>query len=208
MHKPSTNTRFAILASGRGSNAQALMKAFERGFFPAELALVLSNKPKAGVLQIAQEYGYPAICLPHENISRQDHEEQILTHLKQAHVDHILLAGYMRILSPNFLLRFKSQSNGHILNIHPSLLPDFPGLHAVERQHASARPIAGATVHFVTDQVDSGPVILQGSIELRGDENVEELKHRIRKEVEHVIYPRALRLFLDRIANPTHQEVR
>lgn len=205
MHKP--KPKLAIFASGRGSNAKALMNAIERGFLPAQLTLVLSNKPNAPVIELAREQGYPTRCIPSDTISREEHEDLILEAVRQAEVNHILLAGYMRILTPNFLKQFQKQGGGHILNIHPSLLPDFPGLHAIERQHASKRPIAGATVHHVTNQVDAGPIVLQGSLEVRGDESIDELGQRIREEVEHSLYPRAVRLFLDRLANPQHQEV-
>ena len=188
------------------------MHAFERDFLPAELALVFSNKSQAKVLGIAQKHSYPTACIPNEGLSREEHELQVLEALRQAEVDHIVLAGYMRILTPNFLKAFNAQGGGAIINIHPSLLPDFPGIHAIERQHQAKVAIAGATVHHVIDRVDSGPIILQGSLEVRGDEDVEELGRRIREEVEHLLYPRALRLFLDRLQakstrSPHHQEV-
>jgi len=204
MHKP--KPRLAIFASGRGSNAEALMHAFERDFLPADLALVLSNKPQAPVLDIAEKHGYPIACVSNEGLSREAHEVQVLETLRQAEVEHIVLAGYMRILTPAFLEAFKAQGGGAIINIHPSLLPDFPGMHAIERQHEAKVAIAGATVHHVIDQVDAGPTILQGSLEVRGDEDAEELGRRIREEVEHDLYPRALRLFLDRLDTPITQD--
>ncbi len=190
--------KIAIFASGRGSNAEALMHAFERDLLPAQLALVFSNKPQAAVLELATKHGYPCACIPNEGHSRQAHEGLVLETLKQAEIDHVVLAGYMRILTPEFLNGFKSQGGDAIINIHPSLLPDFPGLHSIERQHEAGVVVAGATVHHVIDQVDAGPIILQGSLEVRGDESIEELGRRIREEVEHFLYPRALRLFLDR----------
>ena len=210
MHKP--KPRLAIFASGRGSNAEALMHAFERGFLPAELALVVSNKSQAPVLEIAQKHGYPIACIPNEGLPREKHELQVLEAIRQAEINHIVLAGYMRILTPHFLEAFNTQGGGAVINIHPSLLPDFPGMHAIERQHQANVAIAGATVHHVIDQVDAGPIILQGSLEVRGDEDAEELARRIREEVEHLLYPRALRLFLDRLQakspqSPQHQEV-
>ena len=188
--------RFAILASGRGSNAVALMKAFKGDFIPASLAVVIANVEKAPVLEKATERGFACAALPSKNLAREEHEKQLLQALTDYQIDHVLLAGYMRILSPYFLQRFP----GKILNIHPSLLPDFPGLQAAERQWKAGRKVAGATVHFVDSGVDTGPVLLQGSLVVRGDEGEQGLAERLLLEVEHVIYPRAVRLFLDRLA--------
>lgn len=186
---------FAILASGRGSNAVALMQAFISGFIPADLRVVLSNKPDAAVLARAREHGFPCACIPSTKRPREEHEADLLAALGQHNVQHLLLAGYMRILTPYFLERFK----GSVLNIHPALLPDFPGLHAAERQWQAGRKVAGATVHLVDAGVDTGPTLLQGSLEVRGNEGPDGLAERLLNEVEHVIYPRAVRLFLDRM---------
>ena len=187
--------RFAILASGRGSNAEALIEAFASGFLPAALALVLSNKPDAPVLEKARRRGVPTAVVPSKGLPREAHEERVLAELERARVDHVLLAGYMRILSPHFLARFR----GSVLNIHPSLLPDFPGLRGAERQWEAGRKVAGATVHRVDAGTDTGPILLQGSLVVRGDEGPDGLAARILTEVEHVIYPRAVRLFLERL---------
>ncbi len=190
-----TRPRFAVFASGRGSNALNLMTAFERGFLPAELTLVVANVEGAPVITAARERGYEVVVIPHRGLAREAHEALVLKELARAHIDHLLLAGYMRVLSSSFL----SQFQGSVLNIHPALLPDFPGLHAAERQWHAGRKVAGATVHFVDGGVDTGQVLLQGSLEVRGDEGPEGLAARILTEVEHVIYPRAVRLFLDRL---------
>ena len=190
--------RFAILASGRGSNAVALMDAFAGGFLDADLAVVISNKPTAAVLERARERGVTAVSIPSKGLEREEHERLVLARLAEHRVDHILLAGYMRILTPAFLGSF----GGRVINIHPALLPDFPGLHAAERQWRAGRKVAGATVHFVDEGVDTGQPILMGSIEVRGDEGEDGLAARILHEVEHHIYPRAVRLFLDRLAHP------
>lgn len=189
------NVRFAILASGRGSNAIALMEAFHNGLVPAQLALVVSNKDDALVLERATSRGHVAICIPNTGKTREAHEQEVLDVLLEHRVDHVLLAGYMRILSPYFLSRF----HGKVLNIHPSLLPEFPGLHGASSQWKARRKVVGATVHYVDEGVDSGPVLLQGSLVARGDEQADELADRLLLEVEHVIYPRAVRLFLDRL---------
>lgn len=191
--------RFAIMASGRGSNAACLMDAFESGYLPAELALVLANKEGAAVLEKARGRGYSTALVVSKGKKRQDHEQQVLATLAEHGVEHILLAGYMRVLTPTFLDHFA----GQILNIHPALLPDFPGLRGAERQWEAGRKVAGATVHFVDAGVDTGQIILQGSIDVRGDEGPEGLATRILNEVEHVIYPRAVRLFLHRL-QPLH----
>lgn len=190
--------RFAIIASGRGSNADALMRTFARGAFPADLVAVVTNVEGAGVLERAREHGVPGRVLVSKGMTREAHEEALLGLLAELGVQHLLLAGYLRILSPYFLSRF----SGRILNIHPSLLPEFPGLQGAERQWKAGRSVVGATVHFVDSGVDTGPVILQGSIDVRGDEGPDGLAQRILTEVEHVIYPRAVRLFVERLRQP------
>lgn len=187
--------RFAIIASGRGSNAGVLMQAFADRFIPAELVLVLSNKPGAPVLDKAATVGVPTAMIPSQGKTREEHETLLLAALHEHRVDHVLLAGYMRILTSHFLDGF----GGKVINIHPALLPDFPGLHAAERQWEAGAKVAGATVHFVDEGVDTGPTLLQGSLVVRGDEGPDGLATRILEEVEHVIYPRAVRLFVDRI---------
>lgn len=197
--RPDGRARFAIFGSGRGSNAAALMAQFRKGSLDADLALVLSNVVDAPILNKARAHGYPAVLVENQGRSREDHEALCLACLREHHIDHLLLAGYMRILSPRFIERFKEQCGGVILNIHPSLLPDFPGLSAVAAQWQSGARVAGATVHFVDAGVDTGPCLLSGSIDVRGDEGAEGLAARILEEVEHVIYPRAVRLLLDRL---------
>lgn len=194
--------RFAILGSGRGSNAAALMAAFTRREIPAVLAVVIGNVSGAPLFDKARAAGYPTELIESAGRERHEHEGQLLACLGAHHIDHLLLAGYGRVLSPWFLSRFA----GLILNIHPSLLPDFPGLGAAARQWQAGVRIAGATVHLVDAGVDTGPPLLSGSIEVRGDEGPEGLAQRILNEVEHVIYPRAVRLLCDRLSRgaPLH----
>lgn len=187
--------RFAILASGRGSNAEALMAAFASGFLPARLAVVLSDRAGAEVLVRAERRGVPTELIAAAGRARAEHEAELLAGLLRHRVEHLLLAGYTRLLSAAFLARF----GGAILNIHPSLLPDFPGLGAVARQWAAGVKVAGATVHYVDAGIDTGPILLSGSIEVRGDEDEAGLGQRILTEVEHVIYPRAVWLLCDRL---------
>lgn len=187
--------RFAVLASGRGSNAQALMGAFAEGFIPGQLVGVVSNRARAGVLDLAQSAKIPTEVVPSQGVTRLEHEKNLLQTLGRMQVDILLLAGFMRILSGDFLRAFA----GPVLNIHPSLLPDFPGLYAAQRQWEAGRAVAGATVHRVDEGVDSGPILLQGSLRVRGDEGADGLADRILKEIEHQIYPQAVRLFVDRL---------
>lgn len=196
--------RFAILGSGRGSNAAVLMDCFLRGDFAAELAVVLCNVANAPILNEARRRGISAIVVEERGGSRADQEQRLADALSSYEVEHLLLAGYMRLLSPSFVERFA----GVILNIHPSLLPDFPGMTAVADQWHAGVKVTGATVHIVDAGVDAGPVLLTGSLVVSGDEGVEGLAKRILTEVEHVIYPRAVQLLLHRLARkkPLHQE--
>lgn len=188
--------RCAILASGRGSNARALLDAVAAGQLPCSIVGVVANVVDAPVLELARSRGIRAETVPHKGLAREAHEEHVRAVLTSMGAQHLLLAGYMRVVSADFIQRWP----GYLLNIHPSLLPEFPGLHAAERQWEARVPIAGATVHFVDAGVDSGPVLLQGSLVARGDEGADGLAARLLTEVEHVIYPRAVRLFLDRLA--------
>ena len=158
--------RFAIFASGRGSNAAALFSAFESGLITGEVVTLIGDQPGAGVLSLAQERGYAGRCIPREHgQSRQDHERALIDSLfgePVGGVDYILLAGYMRILTEYFLTEFSRRGGVEIFNIHPALLPDFPGLRAIERQVEAGARIIGATVHLVRPEVDAGPVILLG----------------------------------------------
>jgi phosphoribosylglycinamide formyltransferase-1 len=187
--------RFAILASGRGSNAEALMAAFASGFLPAELAVVVADRPGAAVLDKAIARHYPTELVQSPGRARAEHEADLLACLQRYQVDHLLLAGYLRLLSAQFLTQFP----GVILNIHPALLPDFPGLFAAERQWRAGVKVAGATVHYVDAGVDTGPILLCGSIDVRGDEGETGLAERILTEVEHVIYRRAVWLLCERL---------
>lgn len=199
---PGERLRFAILGSGRGSNAAVLMSAFQSSYLAtdAELAVVVSNVKDAGILQHARAHSYASLLIESRGITRSEHEQRLLHSLQHHAVQHLLLAGYQRILSPDFIRRF----GGIILNIHPSLLPDFPGLSAVAAQWRARVRVAGATVHVVDEGVDTGPVLLSGAINVRGDEGEEGLAARILTEVEHVIYPQAVRLLLDRLRRGAH----
>ena len=187
------SARVAILLSGRGSNFVALHGAMERGEIPAEVALVVSNVAEAAGLEKARSLRLPTVCFPHRlEPTRETHEAKILAALEHAEVEWICLAGYMRMLSRSFVERYPHR----ILNIHPSLLPAFPGLGAQEQAVDWGVKVSGCTVHFVDDELDHGPIVLQRMVPVHDDDNPISLSARILAE-EHKIYPEALRRLLE-----------
>lgn len=189
MNRPAA--RLGILLSGRGSNFLALHAAVERGDVPAEIALVASNLEDAPGLVRARELGLTVLALPHAGLSRKAHEERVDAALREAGVEWVCLAGYMRLLSPELVARWPLR----ILNIHPSLLPAFPGLDAQEQALAHGVRIAGCTVHFVDEGLDSGPIVVQRAVPLLDGDTPGSLAARI-LEQEHQAYPEALRRLL------------
>ena len=182
--------RLAVLASGRGSNLQALLEAGEEGQMNASVAVVISDKEKAQALERARKHGIPAFWInPKDFSSKEDFEAAVLKVVKAYEADYILLAGFMRILSPFFI----RQAGIPILNIHPSLLPAFPGLNAQKQALDYGVRYSGCTVHFVDEGVDSGPIILQAVVPVFPEDSEETLAMRILKE-EHRLYPLAVRL--------------
>lgn len=185
-------TRVGILISGRGSNFLALHGAMERHEVPAEVGLVVSNIPDAVGLEKARALRLPAVAIPHrDEPSRVAHEAKVLEALKRADVEWICLAGYMRMLSGSFVGQFKQR----ILNIHPSLLPAFPGLEAQHQAWEYGVKVAGCTVHLVDEELDAGPIVAQRSVPVHEDDSAESLAARILVE-EHKLYPEALRRLL------------
>jgi phosphoribosylglycinamide formyltransferase-1 len=184
-------TRIGVLLSGRGSNFLALHAAIERGEIPARIVLVLSNIAEAPGLAKARELGIPAEAIPHEGQPRAVQEQKVLDALRQADVEWICLAGYMRLLSPAFVSAFPSR----ILNIHPSLLPAFPGLDAQEQALAHGVKVSGCTVHLVDEGLDSGPIVVQRTVPVLDGDTPRTLAARI-LEQEHLAYPEALRRLL------------
>jgi phosphoribosylglycinamide formyltransferase-1 len=182
--------RLGILLSGRGSNFLAIHEAIGQGLVPAEIALVVSNRPEAAGLAKARELGLPALALPHRpgRNDRAEHEAEVVRALEEAGVNWICLAGYMRLLSPGFVGRFR----GRILNIHPSLLPAFPGLDAQRQALEYGVKVSGCTVHLVDEGLDSGPIVLQRAVPVADGDTAEALAARILAE-EHRAYPEALR---------------
>jgi phosphoribosylglycinamide formyltransferase-1 len=182
------SARVAVLLSGRGSNFLALHGAMERGEVPAEIVRVVSNEPEAPGLQKARDLRLPALCFPHRTEpSRLQHEARVLDALADAEVEWVCLAGYMRLLSPSFLARFPRR----ILNVHPSLLPAFPGRDAQRQALHYGVKVTGCTVHLVDEHLDAGPIVVQRAVEVREDDTVESLAGRILQE-EHQAYPEAL----------------
>jgi phosphoribosylglycinamide formyltransferase-1 len=184
--------RIGVLASGRGSNFQALCEASRRGAIPeGEFVVLVSDKPDAGALSVAREFGIEALAVPPKSFpSREAHESAVADALESRQVGLVCLAGYMRILTAAFLSRFP----GRVLNIHPALLPSFPGLHGQRQALDHGARISGATVHFVDAGCDTGPIILQAAVPVLEGDTEETLSSRI-LEQEHRIYPEAVGLF-------------
>ena len=180
--------RLAVLLSGRGSNFESIHNAIAEGMLPAEIVCVITNRPDAPGLARARELGYDAHALDHKSYAtRAAHEEQVLRLLDAARPDFIALAGYMRLLSSAFVERWRNR----IINIHPSLLPAFPGVDAQAQAFAYGVKISGCTVHFVDEHLDAGPILIQRAVEVRDDDTAESLSARILVE-EHKAYVEAL----------------
>lgn len=182
-------TRLGILLSGRGSNFLAIAQAIrERRLVGAEIAVVLSNRDDAQGLQAARDLGLPSLALTSSRRRRVEHDAEMVAHLHQHHVDLICLAGYMRLLSPVFVQAFP----GRILNIHPSLLPAFPGLNAQQQAIDYGAKVTGCTVHFVDEELDHGAIVLQHSVPIKDSDTVDMLSARV-LEQEHLAYTEAIK---------------
>jgi len=190
---PKKRGKIAVLLSGRGSNFVAIHDTVQAGKINADIALVFSNKKEAPGLQIARERDLEAVSLSPKKFSdREEYDRETVKELKKRDIDLICLAGYMRILTPYFCHSFENK----IMNIHPALLPSFPGLHVQKKAIDWGVRFSGATVHFVIPEVDMGPIILQAVVPVLQDDTEEVLSERILKE-EHKIYPEAVRLFFE-----------
>jgi phosphoribosylglycinamide formyltransferase-1 len=181
----------AILLSGRGSNLEAIADRIVKGSLEAGIAVVISNRPEARGLAVARERGIHAVVIPSKGLDREAYDRSLLEELRKYDVDLVCLAGYMRILSAGFVREFPQR----ILNIHPSLLPAFPGLDAQHQALEYGVKLSGCTVHFVDEYLDAGPVLLQAAVPVYDDDTEESLSARILKE-EHRIYPEAIRIVL------------
>ena len=187
--------RVGVLVSGGGTNLQAILDAVEAGSLPVEIAVVISNRPDAYALERARRHGVPTVVVPLADYpGRKSHEAAVARELERARVDLVVLAGYDRIARHAVLTAY----SGRIINIHPALLPAFAGtLHAQEAALAYGVKISGCTVHFVTEEVDCGPIVVQRAIEVHEDDTVDSLKARILAE-EHRALPEAIRLIAAR----------
>jgi phosphoribosylglycinamide formyltransferase-1 len=182
-----------ILLSGRGSNFVAIADSISAGRIPdARIAVVISNKADAPGIAIARERGLEALVIASKGKTREDHDRAVAANLKQHGVELVCLAGYMRLLSPWFVQQFPRR----ILNIHPSLLPAFPGLEAQEQAFAYGVKISGCTVHFVDEELDHGAIIVQKAVHVRDNDNERTLAARI-LEQEHVAYTEAIKIVLE-----------
>lgn len=182
-----------ILCSGRGSNMQSIMAAIESGQIKAEIGIVLTDKPEARALQVASEAGIKSVCVNRKACStQQEFEEKLVAELNAANVTLVVLAGFMRILSPYFVEAYRHR----ILNIHPSLLPSFGGAHAHRDVLAYGTKVSGCTIHFVDEGMDHGPIILQDTVPVLDDDTEDTLAARVLTK-EHILYPKAIELFVD-----------
>ena len=179
--------RLAILLSGRGSNFEAIADSIQQGRLPARIEVVVSNLSSAAGLERARRRGLKTLILPSRGVAREDYDRSLVYELKRHRVDLVCLAGFMRILSPLFVRSFPNR----ILNIHPSLLPAFPGLRPQRQALEYGVRFSGCTVHFVDEGVDSGPILLQAAVPVLESDDEESLAARILAE-EHRLYPRAI----------------
>jgi phosphoribosylglycinamide formyltransferase 1 len=184
--------RIGVLISGRGSNLQALLDAARAGSLGGEVAAVVSNVAEARGLERARQAGVPAFVQDHRGRTRDDHDAEVQRILTDQGVELVCLAGYMRLLSAGFVRSYPER----ILNVHPSLLPAFPGLDAQRQAWEHGVKVSGATVHFVDEALDAGPIVLQEAVGVRPGDTPESLATRI-LEAEHRIYPRAVKIVLE-----------
>ena len=185
--------RLGIVLSGRGSNFLAIADQIQQGKLPAEIVVVISNRPDAPGLATARERGLVALSLPSKGLDREEYDQRLAAALREHHVEWVILAGYLRILSAGFIREFPQR----ILNIHPSLLPAFPGLDAQRQAFDYGVKVTGCTVHFVDEQLDHGPIVLQAAVPVADTDTPDTLSARI-LQAEHRTYSEALRLLFTR----------
>ena len=188
-----TMKKVAVFCSGFGSNLQAIINAVKRGGIKADIAFVLSDKVDAFALVRARKAGIPFMCVdPDDFKDRPAYEKYVAGQLKKRNIDFVVLAGFLRIISPYFVRKFKNK----IINIHPALLPSFKGVHGIRDAINYGVKVTGVTVHFVEEELDAGPVILQRAVNVRDDDTQDSLAQRIHK-VEHRLYPLAVKLLVE-----------
>jgi len=185
--------RFAVFVSGFGSNLQAIIDAVKKKEITAELALVVSDKKRAFALKRAEAAGIRSLVFrPKDYTNKQSVDRDICIHLKQERIDFIVLAGYMRMLTPFFVKKYPKK----ILNIHPSLLPSFKGIHGIKDAFTYGTKVTGVTVHIVNEKMDNGPIIMQEAIKVGDKDTLVTLEEKIHK-IEHRIYPKAIQMFVE-----------
>lgn len=183
--------RIGILLSGRGSNFEAIARNVASGVIDAEIAVVISNRPEARGLETARQLGLTAVSLPSKGLDREVYDRMVVAELQKHQVDLVCLAGYMRLLSAYFVREYPMR----ILNIHPALLPSFPGLDAQHQAIEHGVKVSGCTVHFVDENLDAGPILVQTAVPVLNDDNADTLSARI-LEQEHRIYSEAINIVL------------
>ena len=183
--------KLGILLSGRGSNLEAIADSVDSKKIDAEIAVVISNKPKAAGLERARKRDIPAVCIPSKGLQREEYDREVVALLREKKVDMVCLAGFMRLVSAYFVAEFQHR----ILNVHPSLLPAFPGLEGQQQALEYGVKFTGCTVHFVDEHLDAGPIIKQAVVPVNDDDTEETLSLRILEE-EHRIYTEAINLVL------------
>lgn len=187
-----TKIKIGILVSGSGSNLQSIIDNIEQGKLTASISVVVSNIEEAFALERARRHNIPAIAINHRDFStREDFEAELVAVLKSCQVDLVVLAGFMRVLSPYFIRSFPRR----IINIHPALLPSFPGVHAQRQALDYGVKFTGCSVHFVDEGVDTGPIIIQAAVPVHDDDSESSLSERILRE-EHRILPEAINLYV------------
>jgi phosphoribosylglycinamide formyltransferase-1 len=187
--------RIGALVSGGGTNLQSIIDSSERGEIDGDVVVVISNIPDAFALERARKHGIPAFAFPHKDMTREQHEQEIISCLEQHEVDLVCLAGYLRVLTPVLINKYA----GRMMNTHPALLPSFggKGMHGLNVHQAVLDygcKVSGCTIHFVSLDVDGGPIILQKAVPVMEEDTAESLQERILKE-EHKLFPRAVQLF-------------
>ncbi len=183
-------TPVAVLISGSGSNLQSIIDQTETGSLPVRICCVISNRPDAFGLERARKHGIEAVCIPSKGKTREEHEREVVAVLDSRGVQLVVLAGYMRLLGHELLERYR----GRVINIHPALLPSFPGTHGYEDAWNYGVKVSGCTVHFVDEGCDTGPIILQAANPIEPDDTLETFRQRGLK-IEHQALPEAIRLY-------------
>ena len=183
----------AVFASGRGTNFGAIIRAVKKGKIKANLSLLVCDQPGAGAISRAKRAGIKVALVERKDFAtKEDFENRIIQHLEENQIDLIVLAGYMRLVDPKLLFRYKNR----ILNIHPSLLPSFKGTEGIKDAFNYGVKVTGVTVHFVDEEIDHGPIILQKAVPIEENDTQESLEKKIHK-IEHSLYPQAIRLYVE-----------